>query len=112
MSTTKTVTAFQQRVYDAVRLIPPGCVATYGGVARFLGMRSARAVGQALRRNPFAPQVPCHRVIASGLAIGGFNGRRQGAEIRRKLALLAAEGVLFERGQLKDAGQLWNFRKV
>jgi len=111
MNKGKKVTAFQQRVYDAVRLIPAGYVSTYGGVARFLGVRSARAVGQALRRNPFAPQVPCHRVIASSLAIGGFNGRRRGAEIRRKLALLAAEGVAFERGRLKDAGRLWNFRK-
>ena len=112
MNKGKAVTAFQQRVYDAVRRIPSGHVSTYGAVARFLGVRSARAVGQALRRNPFAPQVPCHRVIAADLAIGGFNGRRQGAEVRRKLALLAAEGVVFERGQLKDVGRLWNFRKA
>jgi methylated-DNA-[protein]-cysteine S-methyltransferase len=67
-------------------------------------------VGQALRRNPFAPEVPCHRVIAADLTIGGFAGRRQGREIVRKQALLAAEGVRFTRaGRLAEPERLYRF---
>ena len=86
---TRTITPFQQRVYDATCRIPAGRVTTYGLLARHLGCRSAQAVGQALRRNPFAPQVPCHRVIAADLRMGGFCGARDGAQIlvRREFGL-------------------------
>ncbi len=59
------VTVFQQSVYDICLRVPRGKVTTYGEIARVLGCGSSRAVGQALRCNPFAPRVPCHRVIAS-----------------------------------------------
>jgi O-6-methylguanine DNA methyltransferase len=60
------LTAFQQRVYRAISAIPPGQTRSYGWVAKRIGRpRSARAVGGALRRNPFVPIVPCHRVIRS-----------------------------------------------
>jgi len=59
-----TPTKFQQRVYDCISKIPAGKVASYGEIARKLES-SARAVGNALRNNPFAPVVPCHRVVAS-----------------------------------------------
>lgn len=58
--------------------IPKGKVSTYGALSQVL-KSSPRAVGQALRRNPFAPQVPCHRVIASTLELGGFSGTWVGA---------------------------------
>jgi methylated-DNA-[protein]-cysteine S-methyltransferase len=104
------VTPFQQRVYDAVRCVPCGRVATYAELGRAIGCRSPRAVGQALRRNPFAPEVPCHRVIASDLTIGGFCGERQGPEIKRKLTLLAAEGVPFDSdGRLCEPDRLFIF---
>ena len=96
------VTEFQQRVYDALLRVPRGRVTTYKALADALGCGSCRAVGQALRRNPFAPKVPCHRVIASDLRIGGFAGRRAGAEIARKLRLLAEEGVEFRNGRLAE----------
>ena len=57
-------TAFERRVYEATSAIPRGRVSTYGEVAKLLGS-SPRAVGGALRRNPFAPRVPCHRVVAA-----------------------------------------------
>lgn len=102
------VTPFQRRVYDALCEVPRGWVTTYGRLAQRIGCGSARAVGGALRRNPFAPQVPCHRVIASDGSIGGFSGKRQGAEIRRKLALLREEGVEFDDdGRLRDPACLW-----
>ena len=67
-----------------------------------IGCRSPRAIGQALRANPFAPQVPCHRVIASDLTIGGFQGKTSGPALARKLRLLAAEGIDFNNGHLSD----------
>ena len=106
----KPVTPFQQRVYTALRRVPAGRVTTYGLLARHLGCRSAQAVGQALRRNPFAPEVPCHRVIAADLHLGGFCGARTGAQIRRKRALLATEGVAFDaNGRLADPARVFRF---
>lgn len=101
------VTEFQRRVYEAVSGIPAGRVATYGGVAQAVGTRSARAVGQALRRNPFAPQVPCHRVIAADLTLGGFFGAESGPELVQKRELLAREGVEFDAaGRLREPERL------
>jgi len=103
-------TPFQQRVYDALGRIPKGKVTTYALLARHVRCGSARAVGQALRRNPFAPKVPCHRVIASDLLIGGFCGARSGAQIRRKRALLETEGVTFDaKGRLAYPGRVFRF---
>ena len=68
------VPEFHRRVYEVTRAIPPGEVLTYGEVARRVGEPGAsRAVGQALGRNPFAPVVPCHRVLAAGGKSGGFS---------------------------------------
>lgn len=106
-----TVTPFQQRVYEAVSLIPEGRVATYRGVAAFLGCGSPRAVGQALKVNPFAPQVPCHRVIAASLSPGGFQGEREGAAIARKRRLLAREGVWFIAGKLAEPERVFAFKR-
>ena len=100
------VPQFQKRVYDTVSHIPRGCVSTYGIVARHIGCGSAQAVGQALRRNPFAPDIPCHRVISASLTIGGFAGKRAGGEIARKYELLEQEGVEFRDGTLKDPERL------
>ncbi|MBU4460091.1 MAG: MGMT family protein [Verrucomicrobia bacterium] len=99
-------TYFQQTVYNAIRSVPRGRVTTYALVGEAIGCRSPRAVGQALRRNPFAPKVPCHRVIASDLTPGGFNGARGGTEIIRKLRLLASEGVEFHAGRLADPSRV------
>ena len=68
------VPEFPRRVYVAARKIPPGATLSYGELAGKLGVRgAARAVGQALGRNPFAPIVPCHRVLAAGGRTGGFS---------------------------------------
>lgn len=86
------VPAFHQRVYAVARAIPPGQTLTYGQVANRLGEPgAARAVGQALGRNPFAPVVPCHRVLAAGDKPGGFSA---GGGIRTKLRLLIIEGAM------------------
>lgn len=92
------VTPFQRGVYEACSRIPPGKVCTYAVLAEAVGCGSPRAVGQALKRNPFAPQVPCHRVVASDRSLGGFMGRQDGPEVARKRALLTEEGVGFDGG--------------
>lgn len=66
-------TEFEARLHAVCKRIPRGKVATYGQLAKVLGS-APRAVGQALRRNPYAPVVPCHRVIAASLELGGFSG--------------------------------------
>lgn len=65
--------AFQRRVWDALRAIPPGETRTYGELARLLGS-SARAVGQANSVNPIPIIIPCHRVVGAGGALGGYSG--------------------------------------
>jgi methylated-DNA-[protein]-cysteine S-methyltransferase len=83
---------FERRVYELARTIPPGATLTYGEVARRLGDPSlARAVGQALGRNPFAIVVPCHRVLAAGGRTGGFSA---GGGVETKAALLRIEGAM------------------
>lgn len=86
-----TITSFQRRVYLTLLEVPAGETITYGELARRIGCRSAQAVGQALKRNPFAPDVPCHRVIAADGSLGGYNGKRDGEELERKRQLLNSE---------------------
>ena len=103
MKKSKSPTEFQARVYAAVRRIPAGNVASYSAVASAIGCRSARVVGQALRVCPF-DDVPCHRVVASDLTVGGFAGQSVGPDIARKKRLLAAEGVRFDSaGRIEPA---------
>jgi methylated-DNA-[protein]-cysteine S-methyltransferase len=87
------VPAFHRQVYAVTRAIPPGEVLTYGEVARRVGEPgAARAVGQALGHNPFAPVVPCHRVLAAGGRSGGFSA--EGGAMT-KLRMLEIEKARF-----------------
>jgi len=83
-------TLFQQKVWQALKKIPPGTVKTYGDVAREL-QTSSRAVGQACRRNNIPLFIPCHRVVAAQ-GIGGFMGGYR--HVERKRWLLQHEGIL------------------
>jgi len=94
--------SFQEKVYARLKTVPRGRVTTYGELARSVGCASAQAVGQALKRNPFAPDVPCHRVIASDLSLGGFRGQRCGTVLEEKRLLLEKEGVSFRANRLID----------
>lgn len=85
------ITPFQRRVYLALLDVPSGTTITYGELAKRIGCRSAQAIGQALRRNPFAPDVPCHRVVAADGSLGGYNGERDGEQIEYKRRLLEVE---------------------
>lgn len=85
------LTAFQRAVYAVARAILPGQTRTYGDIARELGdVGLSRAVGQALGHNPFAPIVPCHRVLAAGNRPGGFSA---GGGAATQLRMLAIEGA-------------------
>ncbi len=85
------VPPFHARVYEVARTIRPGRTMTYGEVATRLGdAGAARAVGQALGKNPFAVVVPCHRVLAAGNKTGGFSAP---GGARTKLRMLAIEGA-------------------
>ncbi len=91
---------FARRVYEAARAIPPGQTRTYGEIAQALRCPgAARAVGQALGKNPIALIIPCHRVLAAGGRPGGFSAYGGRAT---KARLLALEGTGFgrRRGQL------------
>lgn len=90
------VPPFHQRVYALARQLAPGQTTTYGAMARRLGEPgAARAVGQALGHNPFAPVVPCHRILAADGRSGGFSAS---GGARTKLRLLEIEGARFGGG--------------
>lgn len=87
----KTYPAFYQSVWKACSSIPKGQVRTYGWIARKIGKPgAARAVGMALGKNPFAPRVPCHRVVGADGRLTGYSGA---GGIAKKRLLLKAEGV-------------------
>ncbi len=88
--------SFQEKVWAITARIPKGKVVTYADVARSLKSTGFRAVGQALHNNPFAPGVPCHRVVGSDGRLTGF---AQGLEKKRKM--LESEGIPFV-GQKAD----------
>ncbi len=88
-------TEFEMAVYQAVRQIPAGKVTSYGKIAQEISRGTARAVGTALAKNPFAPEVPCHRVVRADGSLGGFHGQTVGLQIARKVKLLEGEGVIF-----------------
>ena len=102
-------TGYEKRVWTALCQIPKGHFTTYGLLSAHLGS-SPRAVGNALRRNPFAPEVPCHRVVATGGNLGGFKGKwpkdGEGITLDEKRMLLRGEGIKFdEKG--KVLGSPW-----
>jgi len=95
---------FSQKVWALTARIPRGKVATYGQIARKLGTKAYRAVGNALNHNPYAPHVPCHRVVGSNGSLTGF-----ASGLARKRQLLQAEGLTFKAGKV-DPHAVFTFR--
>ena len=108
----KQITPFQLKVYEALLEVPEGKVTTYKLISDKIGCRSSQAIGQAMKRNPFAPEVPCHRVVKSDLSIGGFSGQVQGEKIDKKIHMLEEEGIKFHQDGnrlLIDDGCVYQF---
>ncbi|RFU34549.1 hypothetical protein B7463_g1796, partial [Scytalidium lignicola] len=104
-------TAFQKRVLTLLCQVPRGQFTTYAAMAKHLSS-SPRAIGNVMRNNPFAPQVPCHRMLASDGRIGGFQGSwgrggKEGLNDGKKRELLRREGVKFD-GKGKVLGRVWD----
>ena len=84
-------TTFQLKVWKYLKKIPRGSVKTYSQVAKGIGKPFAiRAVANAVGKNPYAPRIPCHRVIRSDGSLGGYSGK---GGIKTKKLLLKKEGI-------------------
>lgn len=80
--------SFHEKCYSILRRVPQGKVTTYKALAEVIGTKAYRAVGTAMNKNPYAPEVPCHRVINSNGELGGY-----AHGLKRKIQMLKAEGV-------------------
>ena len=84
-------TEFQLKVWAYLRKIPRGSVKSYSQVAKDIGKPLAiRAVANAIGKNPYAPKIPCHRVIRSNGSLGGYSGK---GGVKTKRFLLKKEGI-------------------
>jgi len=93
---------FAQKVIKGLNKIPSGKIVTYASLARAINHpKSYRAVGNVLNKNPFAPVVPCHRVIKSDGRIGGYN---QGAD--KKIKLLEQEGIKIKNNRVENLEEI------
>ncbi|PLB40947.1 MGMT family protein [Aspergillus candidus] len=103
-----TLTPLRRRTYLALLTVPRGHWTTYTALATHLGTSSPRAVGTAMRTNPFAPDVPCHRVLAAGGYLGGYMGSRPPsssvASLKRKREGVGKEGDKEGDGKGKGKG--------
>ena len=89
---------FDKEIINALRKIPRGKITTYRLIAEFIERpKAARAVGNACHKNPFAPRVPCHRVVRSDAGLGGYGGG-----IKKKIALLQKEGVCVKNEKIMN----------
>ena len=96
---------FRETVYKITKMIPRGKVATYGQIARLAGNpKASRAVGLFMRTNPFAPTVPCHRVVGSEGKLVGYSG---GKGVLTKKRMLMEEGVIFDGEKVNLNKSLW-----
>ena len=85
--------------YEKLKKVPKGKVTTYAALAKALNSKAYRAVGSAMRRNPFAPSVPCHRVVNSNGNLGNFSGK---GGVKAKIKLLEKEGVKIKNNRIVD----------
>jgi O-6-methylguanine DNA methyltransferase len=108
IESSSTLTPFRKQTLTLLCRIPSGRWSTYQAMSDYITATShktcARAVGNAMRNNPFAPEVPCHRILSSDGSIGGFGGHwgEEGKFAGKKRDLLGEEGVKFDsKGKVK-----------
>lgn len=105
--TSSPITPFRKRVLLALLQVPRGHYTTYAALSDHLHS-CPRAVGNAMRNNPFAPEVPCHRVVAADGGLGGFGGEwGEGVKRGEKVRLLRGEGVRVDEGRGRVIGGAW-----
>lgn len=80
--------SFNEKCYSILVSVPKGKITTYKNIARAIGGKGYRAVGNAMNKNPYAPKVPCHRVVKSNGEIGGF-----AFGSKNKIEMLKKEGI-------------------
>jgi methylated-DNA-[protein]-cysteine S-methyltransferase len=96
--------SFTEDCYNILKKVPKGKVTTYKEIARALNTKAYRAVGTAMNKNPYAPKVPCHRVINSDGNLGGF------AEgLKKKIRMLKNEGIEIIDGKINLKKYLYKF---
>lgn len=89
------MTNFNERCYALLAQVPAGKVTTYKAMAEALGTKAYRAVGNAMNKNPNAPQVPCHRVVGADGALTGY-----AFGLEKKVSILQAEGVQIKNNKV------------
>jgi len=88
---------FNERVYEVVRRIPKGKVTTYKEIGRILNVKAYRAIGNALNKNPYFPEVGCHRVVKLNGEVGKF-----AFGVDEKVRMLKAEGINIQSRRIVD----------
>ncbi len=96
---------FSERCYQILKRVPKGKVTTYKVLARALGTKAYRAVGNAMNKNPHAPRVPCHRVINSNGFVGGF-----ASGPKKKIEMLKKEGIKIVNGKIDLRKYFYKFK--
>ncbi|PIN89379.1 cysteine methyltransferase [Candidatus Pacearchaeota archaeon CG10_big_fil_rev_8_21_14_0_10_34_76] len=86
---------FNERCYSLLRNVPRGKVTTYKALAQKINTKAYRAVGNAMNKNPYAPEVPCHRVVGSDGSMTGF-----ASGIKNKIKMLKSEGIEIQNNKL------------
>ena len=87
--------SFTTQIYDLLRQVPKGKITTYKALAEALNTKAYQAVGNAMNKNPYAPEVPCHRVVKANGEIGGF-----ASGTKKKIEMLKKEGIIIENGKI------------
>ncbi len=96
--------SFNERCYEVLKKVPKGKVTTYKEIAKRLKSKGYRAVGNAMNKNPYAPRVPCHRVVCSDGKVGGF-----AHGTKKKIEMLRKEGVGIVNGKIDLDRFGWKF---
>ena len=96
--------SFQEKCYSILKKVPTGYVVTYKEIAKKLNSKAYRAIGTAMNKNPYAPEVPCHRVVNSDGKVGGFAYGQ-----KKKIQMLKKEGIEIKNNKIDLKKYLFKF---